>query len=178
MTDLDAAFAAVNTSATGVITPAEVQAALALGGLTLSRPQAALLVKLYDVNKNGGVDRGEFGALHAYLDGLVTAHAAAAAGAAGRDGVDLDAAAAILKAKAGITLDRPPLAAAFDAFDADGSGVLSKVELIGMACFLSASLSVFKAFAAAEGGGAGGGGEGGTISLTRDQFIYAAASCR
>ena len=176
MTDLDAAFAAVNTSATGVITPAEVQAALALGGLTLSRPQAALLVKLYDVNKNGGVDRGEFGALHAYLDGLVTAHAAAT-GAAGRDGVDLDAAAAILKAKAGITLDRPPLAAAFDAFDADGSGVLAKAELVGLACFLSASLSVFKAFAAAEGGG-GGGGEGGTISLTRDQFIYAAASCR
>lgn len=166
MVDLDAAFAAVNTSATGTITPAEVQAALALGGLTLSRPQARLLVKLYDTNKNGGVDRSEFGALHAFVDGVVTAVAAAPG-----QRVDAAGATTILRGK-GITLDAPPLAAAFDAFDGDGDGSLVASELVGLACFLSAADAVFRAFAGAEGG------DGAKIELTRDQFIYAAASCR
>ena len=172
MVDLDAAFRAVNTSASGTISPAEVQAALALGGLSLSRPQAALLVKLYDANKNGGVDRAEFGALHGFLDGLVTAHAdAAAASPATAGGVDVDAADAILRAHTSLVVDRPPLAAAFAAFDADGSGVLAKAEFVGLACFLASAAHVFAAFAEAQGGGD-------TITLTRDQWMFAAASCR
>lgn len=166
MVDLDAAFEAVNTSKSGKISPAEVQAALALGGLSLSRPQARILVKLFDTNKNLAVDRDEFGALHAFVDGLVSAVAAAP-----DQKVDVAAATVILKDK-GIVVDAPPLAAAFDAFDNDGDGSLTAAELVGLACFLSAADAVFRAFTGSEAG------DGKTIELTRDQFIYAAASCR
>ena len=163
MVDLDAAFAAVNTSKSGTISPAEVQAALALGGLALSRPQARILVKIYDANKNGGVDRGEFGALHTFVDTLVTA--------ASSQRVDLDMATSLLQSQ-NIAVDATPLQASFDAFDNDGDGTLAASELVGLACFLSAADAVFHAFTGAESV------DGRTIELTRDQFIYAAASCR
>ena len=73
MSDLDAVFRAVNASGTGAVTPAEVQAALALGGLTFSLQACAQLVRLHDGDRDGRVDRAEFGALHAFLDGLATA---------------------------------------------------------------------------------------------------------
>ena len=126
-------------------------------------PSSPILVKIYDHNKNGGVDRSEFGALHTFVDTLVTAATA--------QRVDLDTATSLLKAQ-DIAVDATPLQASFDAFDNDGDGTLAASELVGLACFLSAADAVFHAFTGAESG------DRRTIELTRDQFIYAAASCR
>ena len=70
MVDLDAAFAAVNTSKTGKITASEVQAALGLANLSFSLQTSALAVRLHDLDDDGCITRGEFGKLHSSLDSL------------------------------------------------------------------------------------------------------------
>ena len=163
MSDLDAVFRAVNASGTGAVTPAEVQAALALGGLTFSLQACAQLVRLHDGDRDGRVDRAEFGALHAFLDGLATAHAATASGGS----VDRATVASLLTS-AGLSVDAPPLDAAFAAFDADRDGRLDATEFVGLAAFLKAARAAFAAFGP-QGGGGGGGGSGGVVTLTLDQ---------
>ena len=149
MVDLDAAFAAVNTSKTGKITAAEVQAALALANLSFSLQTCALAVRLHDVDDDGCITRGEFAALHSSLDGLNTAFGElSGAGAGASDdapGLDLDKTEAALK-KVDIELDRPALAAAFSSFDPSKDGNLCASEFIGLALFLRAARAAFRAF--------------------------------
>ena len=167
MVDLDAAFAAVNTSKTGKITAAEVQAALALANLPFSLQTCALAVRLHDVDDDGCITRGEFEALHSSLDGLNAAFgelSGAGPGAADdAPGLDLDKTEAALS-KVGIDLDRPAPAAAFAAFDPSKDGTLCASEFIGLALFLRAAKAAFRAFDSVRGcvlffrGGGGGGG--------------------
>lgn len=177
MVDLDAAFAAVNKSKTGQITAAEVQAALAAGGLSFSLQACALAVKLHDADDDGSIGRGEFESLHATLDALNTSFgevSGAGKGATDDDSrgvLDLRKTEEALE-KVGIKADEPALKRAFEAFDPEKTGALCASEFIGLALFLRAADKVFRAFAA-------GGGEGATVvSMNKDQFIYAAASCR
>ena len=149
MVELDAAFAAVNTSKTGKITASEVQAALALANLSFSLQTCALAVRLHDVDDDGSITRGEFGALHSSLDGLNTAFGElSGAGPGASDdapGLDLEKTEAALK-KVEIELDRPALAAAFNAFDPSKDGKLCASEFIGLALFLRAAKAAFRAF--------------------------------
>lgn len=222
MVDLDAAFAAVNTSKTGKITASEVQAALALANLSFSLQTCALAVRLHDADGDGCITRGEFAALHSSLDGLNSAFGElSGAGPGASDdapGIDLEKTEAALK-KVDIELDRPALAAAFGSFDPSKDGKLCASEFIGLALFLRAAKAAFRAFDSVRerqrlsfvvivagrrererGGDKKKGGrdrrkqthlfktsflhhvkkqEGkGTITMNRDQFIYAAASCR
>lgn len=149
MVDLDAAFAAVNTSKTGKITASEVQAALALANLSFSLQTCALAVRLHDVDDDGCITRGEFAALHSSLDGLNTAFGElSGAGPGASDdapGIDLEKTEAALK-KVDIELDRPALAAAFSSFDPSKDGKLCASEFIGLALFLRAAKAAFRAF--------------------------------
>jgi hypothetical protein len=179
--DLDAAFKAVNTSGSGRIVASEVQAALGKGGMVFSLQTAGLIVRLHDGDGDGAISRAEFGAVHASLDGLATAFAAAveAAGSGGgggggngEDGPQLPAAgvaAALAAAGVGPPLDPPALAAAVKAFDPDRDGALSLTEFIGLALFVKGTAAAFRAFDAVGAG---------TVTLSYDQFVYAAASCR
>ena len=133
--------------------------------MTFSLQACALLVRLHDSDSDGRVDRTEFGELHKFLDGLTTAHAAAAKASGGS--VNRAAAGAVLAAQ-GLPVDAPPLDAAFAAFDADRDGRLDATEFVGLAAFLRAAKAAFAAFEPS----------GGVVSLTLDQFIYAAAACR
>jgi hypothetical protein len=184
--DLDAAFAAVNKSRTGRIVASEVQAALASGGMVFSLQACGLMVRLHDADGDGAIDRPEFAALHATLDALSKAFAAAV-GAGGGPTAELpvDRVGPVL-ASVGLdtaaALDPPALAAAVAAFDPDHDGALGLTEVVGLALFLKGADSAFRAFAGGGGGGGSSSGDGGgggvTISLTRSQFVYAAASCR
>lgn len=149
MVDLDAAFAAVNTSKTGKITASEVQAALALANLSFSLQTCALAVRLHDDDDDGCITRGEFAALHSSLDGLNTAFGElSGAGPGASDdapGIDLEKTEAALK-KVDIELDRPALAAAFSSFDPSKDGKLCASEFIGLALFLRAAKAAFRAF--------------------------------
>jgi hypothetical protein len=176
--DLDAAFAAVNTSRSGRIVPSEVQAALAAGGMVFSLQAAGLMVRLHDADGDGSISRAEFGALHASLDGLATAFAEGAGGGgdggggSGEEAATLPAAkvaAALASAGVGPPLDPPALAAAVKAFDPDRKGAVGLTEFIGLALFVKGSGAAFRAF---DAGGTG------SVSLTYDQFVYAAAACR
>ena len=159
MVDLDAAFDAVNTSKTGKITASEVQAALALANLPFSLQTCALAVRLHDVDDDGCITRGEFGALHSSLDGLNTAFGeVSGAGPGASDdapGLDLEKTEAALK-KVDIELDRPALVAAFNAFDPSRDGKLCASEFIGLALFLRAAKAAFRAFDSVRPGERGG----------------------
>lgn len=175
MVDLDAAFAAVNKSKTGKITAAEVQAALAAGGLSFSLQACALAVKLHDTDDDGSISREEFAALHATLDALNTSFGeVSGAGPGATDdvaGLDLDQTErALALAKVDIArVDRPALKRAFEAFDPDRRGKLCASEFIGLSLFIKAADATFRAFDS-EGKG--------SVTMNKDQFIYAAASCR
>ena len=92
-----------------------------------------------------------------------TAHAATASGGS----VDRATVASLLTS-AGLSVDAPPLDAAFAAFDADRDGRLDATEFVGLAAFLKAARAAFAAFGP-QGGGGGGGGSGGVVTLTLDQ---------
>jgi len=170
--DLEAAFEAVNASKSGRIVASEVQAALGKGGMVFSLQAAGLMVRLHDADGDGSVSRAEFGALHASLDGLATAFAAAAGEAADDDGPQLPlakVAGALAAADVGPPLDPPALAAAVKAFDPDRNGSIGLTEFMGLALFVRGARAAFRAF---DAGGSG------SVTLTHDQFVYAAASCR
>lgn len=154
MVDLDAAFAAVNTSKTGKITASEVQAALGLANLSFSLQTSALAVRLHDLDDDGCITRGEFGKLHSSLDSLnATFGEISGAGPGASDdapGLDLDSTEAALK-KVDIELDRPALVAAFNAFDPSKDGRLCASEFIGLALFLRAARATFRAFDSVRG---------------------------
>ena len=70
---------------------------------------------------------------------------------------------------AGYTLDGPAYQAALAAYDPDRNGRLELTEFIAFSLFLRCAADSFKAFDFQRSG---------TVSLSLNQFIYAAANCR
>ena len=70
---------------------------------------------------------------------------------------------------AGYTLDGPAYQAALAAYDPDRNGRLELTEFIAFSLFLRCAADSFKAFDFQHSG---------TVNLSLNQFIYAAANCR
>ncbi|KAG7672467.1 hypothetical protein Ndes2526B_g09012 [Nannochloris sp. 'desiccata'] len=166
--EIQATFAAVDEDKSGFIDVNELQRALVKGGYTLSLTSCALLIRINDNNGNGRIDFQEFAGLHRFLFQLQAAFAQAAGSptATQINSTQLKSALDILGYS---WIDGPAFSAMCLAFDPTRDSLFGLTEMIAIGSYLRSLTATFKGF---DPQGRG------TVSLTMNQFLYAASNTR
>lgn len=156
-------FQTVDTDRSGHVSAKELQRALAMGQLHFSLALCARMIRLYDRDNSGTIDFNEFQQLHGFLMG---SHASFHHFDQDRSGSLSPHEVYQALQHAGFRLDQPAFNAMFSAWDPDRSGTLGMDEFIAMCVFMQSLTKVFGAFDAQRTG---------TVTLTFNQMVYAAA---
>lgn len=160
-------FGRVDQDGSGLIDATELQNALSLGGIEMSVPAAAQLIRLHDRDNNGKIDFKEFVSLNKFLtdnqniffrnctpgeEKLTTAQLRDAVSEVGYD-----------------FLEPPAFQAVCDAFDPNRESVFDLTVFYSIIAFLKATISTFRCFDAHRTG---------QVTMNMNQFVYAAAFTR
>jgi Ca2+-binding EF-hand superfamily protein len=166
--EIQVTFAAVDEDKTGFINVSELQQALAKGGYTLSLTSCAMLIKINDDNRDGRMNFQEFAGLHRFLSQLQAAFAQAAGSptATQINATQLKSALDILGYS---WIDGPAFSAMCLAFDPQRDSLFSLTEMIAIGAYLRSVTAMFKGF---DPQGRG------MVSMTMNQFLYAASNTR
>jgi hypothetical protein len=162
-------FAAVDEDKSGAVDVNELQRALVKGGYTLSLASCAMLIRINDSNGDGKIDFQEFTGLHRFLFQLQAAFVQAAGGSPTATQIN----SAQLKSALDILgypwIDGPAFSAMCLAFDPTRDSLFGLTEMIAMVTYLKSVVATFKGF---DPQGRG------MVSLTMNQFLYAASNTR
>jgi hypothetical protein len=167
--EMQATFTAVDENKNNSIDVEELQRALVKGGYSLSLASCAMLIRINDSNGDGKIDFQEFSALHRFLFQLQAAFVQAAGGSPTVTQIN----SAQLKSALDILgypwIDGPAFNAMCLAFDPTRDSLFGLTEMICIVTYLRSVTATFKGFDS-EGRGA--------VTLTMNQFLYAASNTR
>lgn len=158
-------FLAIDKDKNGRLTATELQSALQLGGLNFSLSTVAHIIRIHDRANRGSITFDEFTKLHEFLTNVQASF----------DYFDHDRSNSLsydeihsALSHAGYQLDRPALQAVFVRFDPGRSGALDLTSFLALTLFLRSATATFNAFDPQRTG---------TIQVSFNQFLFAAAHC-
>lgn len=154
-------FRAVDNDGDGQITAQELQAALRRGNLNFSLATAARMIRVFDTNNDGTINRNEFHGLHEFLTTMQRSFSYFDRNRMGQLTIEQVRQAIT---HAGIHLDDPAFYSMVRAFDPDRDSKLGLPEFIALSLFLKSAKGTFAAFDPHRAG---------TVTLSFNQFIFA-----
>lgn len=166
--EIQRTFTAVDEDKSGSINVNELQNALIKSGFNLSLTSVAMLIRINDSNGDGKIDIQEFTGLHRFLFQLQNAFVQAAGSPTVTqiNSTQLKSALDILGYS---WIDGPAFSAMCLAFDPTRDSLFGLTEMIAIVSYLKSLVAVYKGFDPAGRG---------VVSLTMNQFLYAASNTR
>lgn len=166
--EIQTIFTAVDADKSGCIDVTELQQALIKGGYTLSLASVAMLIRINDSNGDGKIDFQEFTTLHRFLFQLQNAFVQAAGSPTVTqiNSTQLKSALDILGYS---WMDGPAFSAMCLSFDPTRDSLFGLTEMIAIVTYLKSVVATYKGF---DPQGRG------VVSLTMNQFLYAASNTR
>lgn len=157
-------FDAIDKDRNGKLTALELQSALQLGGLNFSLATASHIIRIHDRSNSGSISFEEFIKLHEFLSNVQQSFEFFQNESGMLTVEDIQNA----LTHAGYQLDKPALQAVFQRFDPLRRGAMGLAEFLALTLFLRSSTATYNAFDPNRTG---------TITLTYNQFLFAACHC-